>query len=449
MRPNDQQSPFSVAIVGGGIVGFILAAGLHKRNIKVHVYEQSGGPREIGAGVAFTGAGQRCMRMIDPAVLKALYSSGSVPLSDCGGHDFLRWVDGYEQPKPDDPYYETPLCVLDAGPRGFEGVRRDVLLESLVKLLPPDVVSWRKRLVNIEEPGPETKLVLKFTDGEEAYADAVVGCDGIKSRVRELILGEGNPASYPHFAHKVAYRCLLPYEACHKVLGDWKGRNFHMHIGPKAHILHYPIANKTQMNFVAFLSDDSEWSDWQHMVSTGSRKDVEKALDGWNQTVQDLVALLPDDMMKWALFDSWDYPAPYYNKGRIVLAGDAAHASTPHHGTGASCGIEDALCLSTLLEQVVKTVNSNGASTKHKALETAFKVFDEKRRTRTQWLVNSSRRVVDLFHQEDWAIPEKRVKAETCFEEVKDRSHKLWHFDPEDMVKTSIKDYNKNMNANE
>lgn len=275
----------------------------------------------------------------------------------------------------------------------------------------------------------------------------VIGCDGIKSRVRELILGEGNPASYPHFAHKVAYRCLLPYDACHKILGDWKGRNFHMHIGPNAHIIHYPVANQTLMNFVAFVSDDSEWSDWQQMVGTGSRKDVEKAFTGWNQTVSDLVALLPDDMIKWALFDSWDYPAPYYNKGRIVLAGDAAHASSPHHGTGASCGIEDALSLSVLLDQVAKTVARDGVSARHEALETAFDVFDKTRRTRTQWLVNSSRRVIDLFHQEDWAVPEKRVKAETCFEELKDRSFKLWHFDPENMVKTTIEEYTKRVGA--
>ncbi len=126
----------------------------------------------------------------------------------------------------------------------------------------------------------------------------------------------------------------------------------------------------------------------------------------------------------WAVFDLLEYPIPFYNRGRICLAGDAAHAPSPHHGAGAGMGIEDALCLSVLMSEVMTSIRHNPAS-KEQALITAFETYDKVRRTRSQWLVNSSRRMCDLHHQEEWGDPTKWLKAETCFEEIKDRSYKI------------------------
>lgn len=75
------------------------------------------------------------------------------------------------------------------------------------------------------------------------------------------------------------------------------------------------------------------------------------------------------------------------------------------------------------------------------ALETAFQTFDAVRRKRTQWLVNSSRRVCDLYHQPEWADPRRWVKAETCFEEIRDRSYKIWNFDVNEMVRKTVAEY--------
>jgi salicylate hydroxylase len=159
-------------------------------------------------------------------------------------------------------------------------------------------------------------------------------------------------------------------------------------------------------------------------VLIDSREDVKAAFAKWNPAVRDLVDLFPDQLNMWAVFDLWDYPIPFYNRNRICLAGDAAHASSPHHGAGASLGIEDALCLSVLMSEVLMSVRQNPAS-KEQALITAFETYDNVRRARTQWLVNSSRRMSDLHHQPEWGVPSKWIKAETCFEEIKDRSYKI------------------------
>lgn len=167
----------------------------------------------------------------------------------------------------------------------------------------------------------------------------MVGCDGVKSRVRRFLFGAHNEASYAQYTHKVAYRGLVPLARAVEVLGEWKANNFHHHVGPGAHLTHYPVANHTVLNVVVFLSSPAPWPDPSSMVAEGTREEVEAALSAWHPTVRALVRLLPEKLITWGLFDLGDYPAPKYNEGRVCLAGDAAHASTPHHGAGACAGV--------------------------------------------------------------------------------------------------------------
>lgn len=226
------------------------------------------------------------------------------------------------------------------------------------------------------------------------------------------------------------------------VLGEYKARIFHNHIGPRANLLHYPVAESTMVNVTAFVHDPDDWPAGKPTTLMGSRDDVRAAFRDWNPAVRDLVDLFPDQLHMWAVFDLWEYPLPFYNRGRVCLAGDAAHATSPHHGAGAGMGIEDALCLSVLMGEVLASTRRDRA-TRGAALATAFDVYDKVRRTRSQWLVNSSRRMCDLHHQDDWANPAKWLKAETCFEEVKDRSHKIWYYDIAGMVMDTIETFGK------
>ncbi|KAI1770476.1 FAD/NAD(P)-binding domain-containing protein [Hypoxylon cercidicola] len=445
-----EDNPLEIAIVGGGIIGLSLAAGLIKQNVKVKVFEQAKGFREIGAGMAFTANAIRCMGLMNPDIVSALRSGGSVAtsLDKNDPNDYLRWIDGYNKRRKDDPSHQTMLYKIDAGYKGFEGTRRDQFLEALVKIIPQEIVELRKRLDTIEEKAEE-RVLLKFADGTTAEADAVIGCDGIKSRVRELMLGSDDPASFPHYTHKVAYRALVPMDKAISALGEYKARNQHNHVGPNAHLIHYPVANQTMINATAFVSDPDEWPDDKVTVVPASRKDLEDVFAGWNPCLTALIRHFPEQLEKWAVFDTCDYPAPFFNKGAVCLAGDAAHASSPHHGAGACCGIEDALCLVTLVQQVkaalATTPAQNTRAQKREALAAAFEVFDAVRRTRGQWLVNSSRRVCDLYHQPEWGHPRKWIKAETCFEEIRDRSLKIWYFDYEAMVRDAVDRYAEKM----
>jgi salicylate hydroxylase len=268
---------------------------------------------------------------------------------------------------------------------------------------------------------------------------AVIGCDGINSRVRETMFGSENPISHPNYSHKAAYRSLIPMDKAVEALGEYKAKKKHMHIGPKAHVLHFPVVNQTMMNVVAFVSDPEKWPDDNKLDVLANRADLEAAFADWGHSVRSIIQLLPEQLNKWAVFDTYDHPVPYYSAGQVCLAGDAAHAACPHHGAGAGVGIEDARCLASVFEEVMHAVIYTDTP-KSEILTAAFESYNFVRHERTQWLIRSSREVCDIY---EWADSATGEDPEKCFEEIKWRSHKIWYFDFTGMVTDVKKDFNQ------
>jgi salicylate hydroxylase len=136
---------------------------------------------------------------------------------------------------------------------------------------------------------------------------------------------------------------------------------------------------------VAFNSRPTWDSDaW---VVHATKEEMLSDFSGWGTNVRNIISLMqkPDT---WALFDH--PPAKSYFKGRVCLLGDAAHASTPHQGSGAGMAIEDAYILSNLLVDVDSL----------EELEGAFQAYDAIRRPRTQKLVATSRQAGMLYEFE-------------------------------------------------
>lgn len=127
------------------------------------------------------------------------------------------------------------------------GVHRAHLLDELVKLIPSHVPQFRKRLVDVQEADDGSgDSVLRFADGAMARHHAVVGCDGIKSRTRELVLG--NEEARPAFSGKCAYRGLIPMEKAVEIMGDKVPRKAQMYCGYHGHVLTFPIAKGSLVN---------------------------------------------------------------------------------------------------------------------------------------------------------------------------------------------------------
>ena len=163
-----------VAIVGGGIVGVVLAMGLLKRNISVKMYEQARTFREIGAGVAFTANALECMGLLDAAIVDSVNAVATPNGEDVNNpNDFLRWHDGYHW-DPDDVEGSDDqlLFLLHSGYKGFQGCHRAHLLDELVKHIPAKAIEFGKRFQSYEDRGPDKKILMRFKDGTTAEADA-------------------------------------------------------------------------------------------------------------------------------------------------------------------------------------------------------------------------------------------------------------------------------------
>lgn len=274
-----------------------------------------------------------------------------------------------------------------------------------MKIMPEDVVKFGKSLDTLTQEADQS-IVLNFLECTSASANAVIDCDGIKSRIRQLLHGPDNSASYPHYAHKIAYRGLIPMPAAISALGPYKARNQHMHIGPGAHVLHFPVAGHTLINVVAFASDPNDWPDDEKMTAPAKREDVEKVFEDWGPTVRVITSLLPDDLDKWAIFDSYEHPAPFYARGRVCLARDAG------------IGVEDVLCHSTLLELAISSIRQAAGPSKNEFLDTVFETFNVVRKGRSQWLVDSSWTVCGVYKWNDvltgaagWCLSQKFIHS--------------------------------------
>jgi salicylate hydroxylase len=94
--------------------------------------------------------------------------------------------------------------------------------------------------------------VLHFADGTTAIHTAVLGCDGIKSRIRSIVLrnSDGSPAV---FSGKYAYRGLVPMEKAIEIMGEEKPKTPQMYVGYHGHVLTFPIANGKILNGITRL----------------------------------------------------------------------------------------------------------------------------------------------------------------------------------------------------
>ncbi|KAI0842740.1 putative salicylate hydroxylase [Hypoxylon sp. FL0890] len=416
-----------IAIVGGGIIGVILALGLLHRGMRVTLYERANDFHEIGAGFAFTGVARDCMQRLNPQVLEALRRVGEE-----NRHPNNRYWDGFNPTdKRAAESQDALLFQMSARELDYWGCLRSHFLREMATYLPEGVVRFGKQMESyVDDEGAE-KVVLRFTDGSVAEADAVIGCDGIHSRTRQVLLGDTHQASHATYSHKVAYRAVVPIADGISAIGDDKANNQCTHMGPNAHIVSFPVNKWTLLNVFIFLHDPEPWPESEKMTAPGTRDEVAHALRDWSPAVRELVDLFPEHLTKWGIFDMAEHPAPTYAGGRVCIAGDAAHASSPFHGVGACMGVEDSLVLATALETTMARSYNGSVSSKALAISTAFQVYSAIRLERSHWLVESSREMGDIY---EWRHAATGHHADQCKAEFERRSRKIWDFNVDKMV---------------
>jgi salicylate hydroxylase len=189
-------------------------------------------------------------------------------------------------------------------------------------------------------------------------------------------------------------------------------------MGPGGHILTFPVNHGETLNLVAFKTTTEDWEDPSRLTKPAHQADLLRDFSGYAPYIKnllertkldlDIVSIFSHYLVKiskrirltdiqWAIFDLGEHPVPSFNKGRVCIIGDAAHATSPHHGSGAGFCIEDSAILSELLAEAQKNHRKHSDESPAQLLEKVFTIFDAAHRERSQWLVQSSRFIGDCY----------------------------------------------------
>ena len=173
----------------------------------------------------------------------------------------------------------------------------------------------------------EDGVQVQFRDGTDVIADLVIGADGIHSAVRGTYVND-----QAVYSGVVAYRGLVditqitPWWVNDSDAVAWcaQGR----------HLLFYPISNHRIENVVGFVRvPRHELGELQESwTSEGTRDELIKDMEGFDDRAIRLLKLLPEKVGKWKLNDRNPFDTWTFSQGRVVLLGDAAHALLPHQG---------------------------------------------------------------------------------------------------------------------
>ena len=345
-------------IAGGGIGGLAAALAASRAGWDVRLYEQAPAFSEVRAGV-----------QLGPNVVRLLH--------DWGLKDALGQVAAF----PDrllvrDALSGQELGALLLGKRALEKYgapyltlhRADLhalLLRAVqardhvwLKLNSPVVgyadsgreVILRTQPAAADTPGLHSEQAAPLL---EAEGDALIGADGLWSRVRNLMLNDAPPRVTGH----LAYRAMLPQTSLPARL---RSQQVTVWLGPRLHVVHYPVRGGEWLNVVVIVQGQvaGDLQSWDHHANGA---DLQQATGRMARLLQDLIQAVTDGGNRagpsWRLWPLSDRPpmsgAHQQAKGRVALLGDAAHPMRPYLAQGAGMAIEDAAELGSALAQAL------------------------------------------------------------------------------------------------
>lgn len=311
-----------ILVAGAGIAGLTVALCLARRGFPVTVLERTDVLHEVGAGIQIAPNASRILIELGlgEAVAEVACRPRAVMLrSGPSGQDLARIPLGAAAERR----YGAPHYVIHRG----------ALQALLARAVQAEGVEIRlgSAVGRVLERNDAVHVRLA-DDQEELTGSAVIGADGVWSRIRRAAMG----GRAPDASGRIAWRAVVPADQVPEHLTHDIGLWF----GPQAHLVHYPIASGRLVNLVAVVTDAWHEETWS---GVGDPASLLARFGDFVPVVRDLLASA-SDWLRWPLM-TVDPLSSAWNRGRIALIGDAAHAMLPFAAQGGGAAIEDAAVL--------------------------------------------------------------------------------------------------------
>jgi len=332
-------------IAGGGIAGLASAICLGRCGWQVTLLESASDFEEVGAGVQISPNGSRILEAM--GVLTELNGKAFEP-------EALEMRHG----KSGRQLLYLPMKEKARQRWGapYLQVYRPDLVSAFLKVIDhqPNIATRKSCTVTRFTNEPDS-VVINTEDGECMHADLLVAADGVHSRLREQVVGEGHSSA--RFTGNVAWRAILPLDVIANRLVPIPPPTACVWTGEGKHAVTTRIRAGKWINFVGITEQDN-WRQEGWRVK-GSIEQALADFDQWNPTITAILsaAAESDSLYRWALLDR--PPLPHWSEGRAVLVGDAAHASLPSLAQGAVQAIEDAWVLASSHQQEADVATAN------------------------------------------------------------------------------------------
>jgi salicylate hydroxylase len=315
-----------ILVVGGGIGGVGAGLALARAGHRVTVLERSAAFGEIGAGIQL---GPNVFRMFErlgvkDAMLEIGYLPTALVMRDAvAGFEVARVPlgRGFEQ-RFGQPYGVIHRADMHA-----------VLLDALARE-PNATLLTGQEVEGFAQDAAGVTLTLK--GGGTLRGAALIGADGLWSRIRQQVIGDGKPLVSGH----IAYRAVLPMA---EVPDGIDTDSMTIWVGPRIHLVHYRLRRGALMNLVAVFHSDRYSEGWDE---AGDVAELRRHFEGARPEVRAMLERI-NAWKFWVL--CWREPRRGWSQGRVTLLGDAAHPMLQYLAQGANQALEDAVCLTDML----------------------------------------------------------------------------------------------------